>query len=201
MTVARGDLLASPGRPLARLAVVQAGFLAVTGSMGVRRGLLGVLAPGEVAGPELIPSELRPPGSMEREIRALSTTRIVVIPAAEVRQAATRDPAVALALTEAAVRWGARLERALARQLCLGVTGRVLEALREIADAAGATGAPLQRIDVPLSQDTLATMVGATRESVNRAIRALADAGLVRRDGRRYSVAAERSWTAEDRSP
>jgi len=88
-----------------------------------------------------------------------------------------------------------------ARQLCLGVTGRVLEALREVADATGATGSPLRRIEVPLAQETLATMVGATRESVNRAIRALADAGLVRRDGRRYSVAAERSWTAVDRSP
>jgi CRP-like cAMP-binding protein len=200
-TVARGELLAGHGRPLARWAVVQAGFLAVSGSIGARRGLLGVLAPGDLAGAELISSDPPRPGPMERELYALTSTKLALLSPEEFLEAAARDPAVALAVAEASVRWAGRLERALARQLCLGVTGRVLEALREVADATGATGSPRRRIEVPLAQETLATMVGATRESVNRAIRALADAGLVRRDGRRYSVAAERSWTAVDRSP
>jgi hypothetical protein len=41
-------------------------------------------------------------------------------------------------------------------------------------------------IDLPLSQDLIASMVGATRESVNRGLRDLAAADRVRREGGAY---------------
>ncbi len=44
-------------------------------------------------------------------------------------------------------------------------------------------------IDVPVSQESLANMVGATRESVNKALATLTRRGLVTRHGRRYVVA------------
>jgi CRP-like cAMP-binding protein len=198
-SVPPGGVLAGLGRPLDGVVVVQSGLLAIVASSDGRRGLLGVCAPGDVAGLELLDGA-RAAVAADREIRALASSRVVLVPPAEVARVASRDPSIALAVGEAGRRWAARLERALTRQLCLGVAGRVLEALREVADATAASGSSFRRLEVALPQETMATMVGATRESVNRAIRALAEAGLVRRDGRRYSVAAEGSWTAEARS-
>jgi len=44
-------------------------------------------------------------------------------------------------------------------------------------------------IEVPLTQEQLAAMVGATRETVNRALVGMVADGLVRLEHRRYVVA------------
>jgi CRP-like cAMP-binding protein len=58
--------------------------------------------------------------------------------------------------------------------------------LEDLAAAHGRTHPGGVTIRLPLTQDLLASMVGATRESVNRAIADLERLGLVRRSGLRY---------------
>ena len=41
------------------------------------------------------------------------------------------------------------------------------------------------RLDLPVTQSDLATLVGTTRQSVNTSLRRLGDAGLLIREGRR----------------
>jgi len=64
------------------------------------------------------------------------------------------------------------------------IRARVAQALLQLADAQGEASGAALRIPVKLSQATLASMVGATRENVNRALSALLAAGdLSHRDG------------------
>src|SRR5437667_141138 len=75
--------------------------------------------------------------------------------------------------------------RRAAAALSTPVEGRVRSALRELAairstPAFGGT----RRIEVPLTQDRIAWMTGATRESVNRALRVLRRTGEVTVDAR-----------------
>jgi CRP-like cAMP-binding protein len=76
------------------------------------------------------------------------------------------------------------MEQRLARTLGLPVAGRLLDLLRELASTFGRPAPGGRRIDLPLRQEDLASMVGATRESVNRAMAALAADGHVGRSGR-----------------
>lgn len=66
------------------------------------------------------------------------------------------------------------------------VPGRVAKRLADLAATHGVAADGGILIDVSLSQESLANMVGATRESVNKALAALGKRGLVERRGRRY---------------
>jgi CRP/FNR family cyclic AMP-dependent transcriptional regulator len=62
----------------------------------------------------------------------------------------------------------------------LDVYRRVARKLLELAEGHGVTEAEGVRIAVPLTQQELATMVGATRESTNKALAAFRRQGLIR---------------------
>jgi CRP-like cAMP-binding protein len=81
-------------------------------------------------------------------------------------------------------RTSAALEDALAADVPARVAGR----LRELATHHGAPGPAGVRLRIPLTQDELARMVGASREAVNRSMGALAARGLVRSSGRRLFI-------------
>jgi CRP-like cAMP-binding protein len=84
-----------------------------------------------------------------------------------------------------------RLERQLARATSGDVRGRLLALLRELAHDAG----PGRAGEVPAgwSHAALAAQLGASRESVTRALAALERAGLIRRRGRRIRVPPDRA--------
>ncbi len=63
------------------------------------------------------------------------------------------------------------------------IAGRVACTLLDLAAAHGEAGAEGVRIPAQISQGTLANMVGASREKVNRAILRLIRLGDVRRSG------------------
>jgi CRP-like cAMP-binding protein len=69
------------------------------------------------------------------------------------------------------------------------VTARVSSRLRDLAESHGVRAADGVRINVPLTQDELARMVGASREAVNRTLTGLAARGLVRSRDRTVVIA------------
>ena len=68
----------------------------------------------------------------------------------------------------------------------LDVGGRLAKKLLELAAAHGVPGPQGVLLDVPLTQEELASMVGVTRESVNRHLALFRRLGLVDSEGRRF---------------
>jgi CRP-like cAMP-binding protein len=66
----------------------------------------------------------------------------------------------------------------------LDVPGRLAGVLLRLAEASGESPVAERVVPVRLSQTALASMVGATRESVNTWLRAFEEGGLIRRAGR-----------------
>jgi CRP/FNR family transcriptional regulator, cyclic AMP receptor protein len=99
------------------------------------------------------------------------------------------DAEVAGALVQVLLQRAGTAERRYAGLAALPVDERVLLLLRYLAGLRGERSATGVRVDLDLSQDRIASLTGTTRESVNRAMRALGRRGLVRREGLRYEVA------------
>lgn len=188
-----GEVLLHEGERSSILWLLRSGAatLASTAPSG-KRATLAVLGPGAVLGEHglvgpLIDARQRGP-AMLPEICALIASTVQAIPLSGLRAAMASDPYVAWWLA-AAVSWRAnQVERALARVLVLRVPQRVLGALQDLALEFGQSSPGALRIELPLTQDLLASMAGATRESVNRAIAELEERGLVRRIGPRYEL-------------
>ncbi len=68
----------------------------------------------------------------------------------------------------------------------LDVAGRLANKLLELAQAHGVPSPRGTLLDLPLTQEELASMVGVTRESVNRHLAAFRRRGLIERQGRRF---------------
>jgi CRP-like cAMP-binding protein len=100
------------------------------------------------------------------------------------------DPRVARWVAIAVGRRASQVQRTLARTLAMKVPLRLLGVLEDLAAEHGREGPGGVGIGLPLTQDLLASMVGATRESVNRAVADLERRGLVRRIGIRYVLAS-----------
>jgi CRP/FNR family cyclic AMP-dependent transcriptional regulator len=77
-----------------------------------------------------------------------------------------------------------RLEDAL----FLGLPARLAKRLLELSERYGEKTSRGIEIRTPITQGELAGLVGATRESVNRALGQLRDAGILHWEGRRYVV-------------
>jgi CRP/FNR family transcriptional regulator, cyclic AMP receptor protein len=182
LEVERGTVLAHEGRPSHAWLVVEAGALRLSCTNG--RGCtatLAVLGSGDL----LAPSSR---GELLAEARAMIDSVVFRVPAPDMDGAIGRDPAIGSWISRTHHRQVDLLRRRLASALSLGVADRLREVLRDLASTHGAHTRDGVRIELPLSQELLATMVGATRESVNRAVRALEARGAIRRTTRGYVV-------------
>ncbi len=70
----------------------------------------------------------------------------------------------------------------------LDVGGRVAKKLLELAAAHGVQRPEGTLLELPLTQEGLANMVGVTRESVNRHLSTLRRQGVIAREGRRFLI-------------
>jgi CRP-like cAMP-binding protein len=216
-----GEVLITEGQPLGSLAFVQSGaiVLSITGHGG-RRGVVGVVGPGDILGEEglrrgedglrhprfgssLEPSSSRPVhGGLARpEARALTVCAIQLVPLHDLDGAVRRDPSLADRLSRSLTHRLAELQVRLGWALSVGVHERILSTLQLLAHRWGSPVPSGTRVDLPLSQELLATMVGASRETVNRALRELRATGAVLRSGRHYVVAESSGWSGSGRDP
>ena len=191
-----GHVVVREGETPASLFVVEVGAVAIscTAPSG-RMGTLAVLGPGDAFGIEGL-ARANPPGAgrlrtgepaLLPEARTLVRSRILCAPVSGLRPALEQVSQIARWLAAAALRLQEQ-ERLLLRALTLTVPDAVHSALADLARRHGQAVPGGLLIDLPVSQESLARMVGATRESVNRALQGLAAAGLVGRSGRRYVV-------------
>jgi CRP-like cAMP-binding protein len=162
-----------------------------------RRALLEVLGPGDLAtGGRFWPAggscgedQEGEPDPVRPELRALGPAQVVVILGADL--AGETDPGVLAWLHRRALVRLHRSQAALADALTMPVRERLHRLLVGLAKAHGRGAPGGTRIAIPLTQDALAAAVGATRETANRALRALEAEGLLRRIGRTYTLLDE----------
>ncbi len=190
-----GQVLLSEGQPPPAIYVLEAGALslAVTQASG-HRIVLGILGPGDIFGEQALldhtdaDGRARGMGPLLPECRAMMASQVLDLNWRDVADASTRDAELAGWLAASLARRVSDLHRALARALSLRLPDRTLDLLVALARNWGRSRGPGAGIEVPLTQEDLAAMLGATRESVNRAVRRLERTGAISRSGRSYVV-------------
>ena len=179
-----GEVIVRQGDHVSSLFLVTTGAVRLSSvTASGREIVVGLLCRGDLFGESALlgdPSLVR--------AQAVGPTTVLALPIASMRAMLERTPATAeelLRLIAARLhRTSAALEDAMAADLPSRVVGR----LRELADDHGVPGPHGVRLRIPLTQDELARMVGASRESVNRTVGALAARGVVRSGGGRFVI-------------
>lgn len=138
--------------------------------------ILSLCGPGDLLGEVTVVQEAR----RSADATALEEVEAATVAVADLRVLLARHPRLALALLELALRRlrladQRRLEFAAAESLPR-VTSRLLE-LAERFGVAGPDGAVA--VDMPISQEELASWAAASRESTARALRTLRELGLI----------------------
>ncbi|MHC8495854.1 MAG: Crp/Fnr family transcriptional regulator [Actinomycetes bacterium] len=145
-----------------------------------RESLLAVLGPGEIFG-EL---SLFDPGPRTATATALTDARVLALGNTSLHPWLAGRPEVAEALLAALARRLRRTNDALADLVFSDVPGRVAKALLELADKFGAWHEEGTLVKHDMTQEELAQLVGASRETVNKALADFTQRGWIRVDQR-----------------
>jgi CRP-like cAMP-binding protein len=177
----RGETLFSEGDPGDKLYVVTTGKVKLgrTAADG-RENLLAVLGPGEMFG-EL---SLFDPGPRTATATAVTATTLSGLGHEALDPLLNQRPEVAGRLLAALARRLRRTNEAMADLIFSDVPGRVAKALLDLAQRFGVETSDGLRVTHDLTQEELAQLVGASRETVNKALADFASRGFLRLDGR-----------------
>lgn len=179
--VPRGGVVFSEGESGDRMYVILDGKVKLgQSSPDGRESLLAVLGPGEVFG-EL---SLFDPGPRTATATAVTDTVVVGLGHADLRPWLTGRPEVAEALLQALAQRLRRTNETLADLVFSDVPGRVAKQLLELADKFGQPGSDGVLVHHDLTQEELAQLVGASRETVNKALADFTQRGWIEVDQR-----------------
>jgi CRP-like cAMP-binding protein len=175
----RGDVIFDKGDPAAQLYVVFSGRVAIVArATDGRESVLTVLGPGALFGEMSMFDE----GVRSANARALTTVHLIAVDFDDVREVFARSPEVLWTVVRILARRLRATDEALADAMFLDVTGRTAKRLLELADGEN-------EFRMPLTQEELAGMVGASRERVNKAIAMFVKLGWLEVSGRtRYRI-------------
>jgi CRP-like cAMP-binding protein len=145
---------------------------------------LGYVRPGEVFG-ELGAFSDQPRESFAQAVRP---SRVLRVPREDLRHVLDGHPRVALSVTTQIGNRFKRIESRVESLVFRNLRSRVSHILLELAEDFGREDEGRIVIDLPLSQQDVATLVGATRQSVNLCLRELREASLVSYRNRRFTL-------------
>jgi CRP/FNR family transcriptional regulator, cyclic AMP receptor protein len=180
-TYRRNQYLWYQGDEGARLVVVASGLVKIV--LGAENGdevLLATLGPGETLG-ELALLDGAPRSA---SVIAVEPTTVLMLSRATVLGLLVHQPSVLDALLRSLGGLVRRLTEQTGDLVFLDLGGRLAKLLLRLAEAHGEPTEPTV-VDLGLSQSDLASMVGATRPAVNRALQSMATRGLITMDGHR----------------
>jgi len=178
---ARGDVLFHEGDPGDRLFVIRSGKIKLgRRSSDGRENLLSIQGPGEMFG-EL---SLFDPGPRTATATVVADAELVELAHTDLVAWLELHPKVAKHLLKALAHRLRRTNEALADLVFSDVPGRVAKALLDLATRFGEPTDEGVRVAHDLTQEELAQLVGASRETVNKALADFAARGWVRREGR-----------------
>jgi CRP/FNR family transcriptional regulator/CRP/FNR family cyclic AMP-dependent transcriptional regulator len=175
----RGETLFYEDDPGSALYIIQAGQVKIVrlAPDGEER-ILNLQGPGECLG------ELSLIHGAPRSARAVALDRVeaLVLYREPFLEMLARHPAVALAVMSALASMVRRLSIQLQDLTALDVPGRLAKKLLDLAAAHGQTTPEGLRIPLPLTQQELAHMIGATRVAVNQALSTFRQQNLLTTD-------------------
>jgi CRP/FNR family transcriptional regulator len=179
--VTRGRTLFNEGDPGDRLYVVTEGKIKLgrTAPDG-RENLLAVLGPGEMFG-EL---SLFDPGPRTATATAVTDAAVLELGHNDLQPWLTGRPEVAAHLLGALAQRLRRTNEAMADLVFSDVPGRVAKALLDLARRFGVQSEDGLHVTHDLTQEELAQLVGASRETVNKALADFASRGFLRLEAR-----------------
>ncbi len=175
----RNELIVEQGAVADRLFIVFSGRVAITvKATDGRESVVAVLGPGALFG-EL---PLFDGGDRSADARALGTVHLISVGYDDVKKVLHNRPEVLWAVVRILSRRLRATDEALSDAMFLDVTGRTAKRLLQVS-------AGEDEFRMPLTQEELAGMVGASRERVNKAIATFVKLGWIEVDGRtRYSI-------------
>ena len=177
-SLVRGDVLFNEGDDPDALYIVLRGRIAIANqSFDKRESVYALMEPGDLFGEMGMLDDL-PRSAMAR---ALEPSTVLQIP---------YDPVLGILRTNPDLLWGVAkmlagrirsMDEALSDSVFLDVTGRTAKRLLELADGE-------DEFMLPVTQEELAGMVGASRERVNKAIASFIRLGWIEQHDRRYRI-------------
>ncbi len=175
----RGEVVCQRSDVAESLWLVYSGRVAISArATDGREAVMAVLGPGAVFGE--IP--LFDGGLRSADVRALTATNLIRVPYENVRALVLDRPDVLWAMIRLLAGRLRATNDALADSVFLDVAGRTAKRLLELAGTD-------DEFRMPLTQEELAGMVGASRERVNRAIATFVKLGWLQIEGRtRYTI-------------
>jgi CRP/FNR family cyclic AMP-dependent transcriptional regulator len=144
-----------------------------------REVILGVLEPGAHFG-ELALIDDQPRSA---HVIAMEDAGLLILRREDFRRRVDANPSVAWALLQELSRRLRRADEKIGGLVLLDVPGRIARLLLDLAQDGGGA------IEKVLTHQTIAQMIGASRETVSRAMKEFQEGGLIRVDRRRIAVA------------
>jgi CRP-like cAMP-binding protein len=179
--VGRSEVLFHEGDPGDRLYVIVDGKVKLGRASGDgRENLLAILGPGEMFG-EL---SLFDPGPRNATATAVADTTLIGLGNEDLVVWLSGRPDVARQLLRALARRLRRTNENLADLVFSDVPGRVAKALLDLSERFGRPTEDGLRVAHDLTQEELAQLVGASRETVNKALADFASRGWLRLEAR-----------------
>jgi CRP/FNR family transcriptional regulator, cyclic AMP receptor protein len=180
-SVGRGHIVFREGDTGDRLFIVLDGKVKITrASADGRENLIAVLGAAEMFG-EL---SLFDPGPRTASVSAITDSTLASLDHDDLRPLLLERPGVAVELLQALAQRLRRTNEAMADLVFTDVPGRVAKALLDLAEKFGVVEADGTRVRHDLTQEELAQLVGASRETVNKALSEFAHRGWLRIEGR-----------------
>jgi len=176
---ARGDHLFHQGDPATELFVVLEGRVAIASQSGDgREAVIVILDRGGLFG-ELALFDDAPRSANGR---AVTDTEVACLPYESVRSVLREKPDLLWVMVRLLAERLRATDEALADAIFLDVPARTAKRLLELSDGQ-------DHFVVPLTQEEMASMIGASRERVNKAIALFAKLGWIALEGRgRYQI-------------
>jgi CRP/FNR family transcriptional regulator, cyclic AMP receptor protein len=184
--IAKGSILFKEGDDGEHLYVIIDGKLKLGTSSGDgRENLLSILGPGEMFG-EL---SLFDPGPRTSTATAVTDAKLLSLSHEKVIPWLKQNPEVSLQLLTRLSQRLRRTNEAVGDLVFSDVPGRVAKALIDLGDRFGKTTPEGLLVNHDLTQEELAQLVGASRETVNKALADFAGRGWLKLDGRSVLIA------------
>lgn len=176
----KGSVILFEDDPGDSLFVVRAGRVKVVlVAEDGREVILGILGPGDHFGElSLIDDQPR-----SAHVVAMEESTLLVLRREDFRRRVEQSPQVAWALLLELSRRLRRADEKIGSLVLLDVPGRIA---RMILDTAAEGGS--DQIEKPLTHQTIAHVIGASRETVSRAMREFVEAGWINTDRRRIRI-------------
>jgi CRP-like cAMP-binding protein len=179
-TLVRGDVLFKEGEAPDALYIVLSGRIAIAidnKPLDSRESVVALMVEGNLFGD----LALLDGGARSALARALEPSTVLRIPYSAVEPQLSSNPDLLWGITRVLARRLRAMDEALADSVFLDVTGRTAKRLLELSEGK-------DEFVLPVTQEELAGMVGASRERVNKAIASFIRLGWLEQRDRQYKL-------------